>query len=177
MQGKHVDAGFPAEVTFQGRLFNPAANAILVRLYDRALEHPGMRIYHRNVTEEVYRPTFELRNDESVDSVVVPLGVPFAVGLVRTWLRRLGWGGGQRRVVRAPLDGAGRSRILEWSGPESSRIIELLGVSDDGASIHCKASVPVDLDDNERAVQHRLYRWSVASGEVIEVARLARAFF
>jgi hypothetical protein len=178
MHGKHVDAGFPAEVTFQGMLFNPTANAILVRLCDRALEHPGMRVYHRNVTEEVYRPTFELRDDESVDSVVVPLGVPFAFGLVRTWIDSpLGWGGGQRRVVRAPLDGAGKARIVEWMGPESSKLIELLGVSDDGASLHCKVGVPVDLGGNERAMQHRLYRWSVASGEVIEVARLARAFF
>ena len=178
MQCKHVDAGFPAEVTFQGMLFSPAANAILVRVCDRALEHPGMRVYHRNVTEETYRPTFELRHDESVDSVVVPLAVPFAFGLVRTWIDSpLGWAGGQRRVVRAPLEGAGTARTLEWGGPESSKLIELLGVSDDGASIHCKASVPVEPGGNDRVVQHRLYRWSVASGEVTEVARLARAFF
>ncbi|MEJ7732780.1 MAG: hypothetical protein WKG00_26705 [Polyangiaceae bacterium] len=178
MHGKHGEAGFPAEVTFHGMLFNPAANAVLVRVCDRTLEHPGMRVYHRNVTEEVYRPTFQLRNDESVDSLVVPLGVPFAFGLVRTWIDSpLGWSGGQRRVTRAPLDGASKARTLEWRGPQSSKLIELLGVTDDGASIHCKASVPVELAGNERAVQHRLYQWSVASGEVMEVARLARAFF
>jgi hypothetical protein len=178
MQRKHVDAGFPAEVTFQGILFNPAANAIVVRLRDRALEHPAMRVYHRNVSEDIYHPTFEVRDDESVDSVVVPLAVPFAFGLVRTWIDApLGWAGGQRRVVRAPLDAGREARIVEWKGPEGSKVVELIGVSDDGASIQCKGSVPVVAGGSERTVQHRIYRWSVESGAVTEVARLARAFF
>jgi len=178
MQSKHIDAGFPAEVAFQGVLFNPAANAVVVRLCDRALEHPGARVYHRNATEEMYRPTFTLRDDESVDALVVPLGAPFAFGLVRTWVDSpLGFAGGQRRVVRASLDGNSAAHTLAWRGPAGSKVVDLLAVSDDGTTLQCKGAVPVELGGDERAVHHRLYRWSVESGEVAEVARLSRAFF
>lgn len=178
MHGRHIDAGFPAEVSFQGVLFNPAANAVVVRLCDRALEHPGARVYHRNVSEQVYHPTFSLRAEESVDALVVPLGAPFAFGLVRTWVDSpLGFAGGHRRVVRAPLDGKGKARALEWPGAEGSKVVDLLSVSDDATTLYCKVAVPVAGAGDERSVHHRIHRWNVDTGELTEVARLSRAFY
>jgi hypothetical protein len=58
-------AGFPAKPRFHERFFSPAADAVVVRCSDRALGHPGSRVYHRASGAEVYEETFSLDEAEA----------------------------------------------------------------------------------------------------------------
>jgi hypothetical protein len=175
----NTHAGFPAKPHFQERFFNPAAGVVVVRCRDRALGHPGSRVYHRHSGADVYTETFGLTDAESVDSVVVPLGVPTVFGVVVTWTPHGStWGGDRHRVVSASLDTPlPKLTTHKWEGEPWSLVSELLGVSHDGTVLYCVANAQDPVTDRPNPIRYAIFRWELGAERVSEVAQLPGIFW